>query len=563
MTNKATSAQHVTKRGIDLLDDPLLNKGAAFPESERDAFGVRGLVPPHVETLEDQCARAKSALDEVDAPIQKYLRLRQMQDDNEVLFYKLISEHLTEILPLIYTPTVGEGCEEFSRHWEHPRGLFLSPPDQSKLDDIFADPRFDEVEVIVVSDGERILGLGDQGANGMGIPIGKLSLYTACGGIEPSRTLPILLDTGTDNEERRNDPRYIGWRHERVRGKEYDEFVEAFVCAVKKRWPHVLLQWEDFARANALRLLERYKDRLCTFNDDVQGTAAVAAGTLLAASKAKGEGLSDQVVVIFGAGSAGCGIGRLILRLMQDEGLSEAEARARFYAMDANGLVLDDADLQGFQKPFARSRDDISDWGCADKDRIDLIDVLRNIKATVLLGTSGQAGAFDKSCVTEMAAKVERPIILPLSNPVSKSEARPQDIVDWTDGKAMIGTGSPFDPVKVGGKTYTVDQTNNAYVFPGVGLGVLAARASRVSEQMFVAAAKALAQTAQTSTEGPGHMLQPTSELRRVAVEIAKAVARSAVAEGLAVAQAVGGAALEDEVEARMWHPVYREFKTE
>ncbi|TYC64067.1 NAD-dependent malic enzyme [Stappia sp. BW2] len=563
MTNKTNSAQRVTKRGIDLLDDPLLNKGTAFREDERDAFGVRGLVPPHVETLEDQCARAKIALDEVDVPIQKYLRLRQMQDDNEVLFYKLISEHLTEILPLIYTPTVGEGCEEFSRHWEHPRGLFLSPPDQSKLDDIFADPRFDAVEVIVVSDGERILGLGDQGANGMGIPIGKLSLYTACGGIDPNKTLPILLDTGTDNEDRRNDPRYIGWRHARVRGEEYDDFVEAFVTAVKKRWPHVLLQWEDFARGNALRLLERYKDHLCTFNDDVQGTAAVAAGTLLAASKAKGEGLGDQVVVIFGAGSAGCGIGRLILRLMQDEGLSEAEARARFYAMDANGLVLDDADLQDFQKPFARSRDDIADWKCADKDRIDLIDVLRNIKATVLLGTSGQAGAFDQSCITEMASKVERPVILPLSNPVSKSEARPQDIVDWTDGKAMIGTGSPFDPVKIGGKSYTVDQTNNAYVFPGVGLGVLAARATRVSEQMFVAAAKALAQTAKTSTEGPGHMLPPTSELRRVAVEIAKAVARSAVAEGLAEAQAVGGAALDDEVEARMWHPVYRDFKAE
>lgn len=547
----------LAKRGTDLLDDPLLNRGTAFTEEERDAYGLRGLLPPHVETLEDQVLRAKSAVDAVDKPLNKYLRLRQVQDTNEVLFYKLVTDHLPEMLPLIYTPTVGEGCQEFSRHWGHPRGLFLSPPDQDRLDAILAEPRLDAVEVIVVSDGERILGLGDQGANGMGIPIGKLSLYSALAGVDPAKTLPILLDTGTDNAERRDDPRYIGWRHERVRGKRYDDFVDAFVTAVRKRWPHVLLQWEDFARPNALRLLDRYRDRLCTFNDDVQGTAAVAAGTLLAAAKARGERLGDQTVVIFGAGSAGCGIGRMLIRLMQDEGLSAAEAAARFYVLDSDGLVVEDGDPKDFQKPFARKRAELADWKGGGKARIDLIDVVRNIEATVLLGTSGQGGAFDRACVQEMAGKVARPIIMPLSNPATKAEATPQDLFDWTEGRALIATGSPFDPVRSGHHSYTVDQTNNAYIFPGVGLGVLAARAERVTDGMFTAAARVLSEAAKISTAGPGHMLPPIAELGEVAVIVARAVARAAVADGVARARATGGAALDAEIAARRWHPAY------
>ncbi|MDA3920443.1 MAG: NAD-dependent malic enzyme [Salinisphaera sp.] len=552
----------VDKDSVDLLTDPLLNKGTAFPDDERDAFSLHGLLPPHHGDMDDQIERRLSSVRAVNDDLQKYLQLRSLQDSNETLFYALVERNLEEMLPLVYTPTVGRGCQEFSHHFQHPRGLFVSYPIRDRIDDMLAHSRFDNVRVIVVSDGERILGLGDQGAGGMGIPIGKLSLYTGCAGIDPATTLPVLLDTGTDNQELLDDPLYIGWRHERVRGDDYDEFVDAFVAAVKKRWPHVLLQFEDFAQRNALRLLERYRDDLCTFNDDIQGTAAVAAGTLLAAARATGNKLTDQTIVIFGAGSAGCGIARLIVALMVEDGLSEDEARQRFYAIDKPGLLVDDNDdLKDFQKPFARAQDDLSDWEIADdsEDGIQLIDVVKNAHPTVLLGVSGQQNAFDEEVLKAMAEHVERPIIMPLSNPVDNCEATPENVLDATDGKALICTGSPFDPVQIDGTQYTVDQTNNSYIFPGVGLGLLAVKARYVSDGLFTAAARALGDAADVNTDGPGHLLPPINELRDVAATIARVVALKARGENLC--ESFADDALEQMIDDCRWRPVYRAYR--
>ena len=492
--------------------------------------------------------------------LERYLFLSELQDVNETLFYALLTRNLAELLPLVYTPTVGEGCQEFSHYWQYPRGLFLSWPHRDTITEIIAHPRYDRVEIIVVSDGERILGLGDQGAGGMGIPIGKLSLYTACAGIDPAATLPILLDVGTDNQERLADPLYIGWRHERVRGADYDDFVESFVTAVQARWPHVLLQWEDFARANAGRLLARYRDRLLTFNDDIQGTAAVAAGALLAAVKVTGVPLTEQRIAIVGAGSAGCGIAALLLRVMIDAGLSEKEARGRFYAIDRDGLLVEGMKgILDFQAPFAQRAESVAGWPREHPDKIGLLAVVQNAKPTVLIGVSAQGGIFTETVIRAMAASVERPIVFPLSNPTSCAEAVPQDLTAWTEGRAVIGTGSPFPPVAWGGKSMTVAQTNNAYVFPGMGLGVLAVKARRVSDGMFAVAAKALANASPAMRDSGASLLPPVSELRSVAVTIAKAVAQQARAEGLCAP--FDDAELPAKIAAKMWEPVYRPYR--
>ena len=401
MTNEGPTAQadlvETELEGTALLTNPMLNKGTAFTDEERTAFALHGLLPPHVGTLEVQSARRLQAVRKLASDLDRYVFLRGLQDANETLFYAVLTQNLEEMLPLVYTPTVGEGCQTFSHYWHYPRGLFLSWPQRDRIKEILAHPRFDKVEAIVVSDGERILGLGDQGADGMGIPIGKLSLYTACAGLHPSTTLPILLDVGTDNRERLADPVYIGWRHERVRGQDYDDFVESFVTAVLERWPHALLQWEDFARANAGRMLQRYRDRLCTFNDDIQGTAAVAAGTLLAAVKVTGQPIRDQRIAIVGAGSAGIGIANLLLRVMIDAGLPEAEARQRFYAIDRDGLLVEGMPgVLDFQRPFAQSPAAVSHWRREYADTIGLADVVANAKPTVLIGVSGQPGIFSR-----------------------------------------------------------------------------------------------------------------------------------------------------------------------
>jgi malate dehydrogenase (oxaloacetate-decarboxylating) len=564
MTGEGPTAQadlvETELEGTALLTNPMLNKGTAFTDEERTAFALHGLLPPHVGTLEVQSARRLQAMRKLAGDLDRYVFLRGLQDANETLFYAVLTQNLEEMLPLVYTPTVGEGCQTFSHYWHYPRGLFLSWPQRGRIKEILAHPRFDKVEAIVVSDGERILGLGDQGADGMGIPIGKLSLYTACAGLYPSTTLPVLLDVGTDNKERLADPIYIGWRHERVRGPDYDDFVESFVNAVLERWPHALLQWEDFARANAGRLLQRYRDRLCTFNDDIQGTAAVAAGALLAAVKVTGQPIRDQRIAIVGAGSAGIGIANLLLRVVIDAGLREAEARRRFYAIDRDGLIIEG--MQGvldFQRPFAQSRAAVANWRRAAGDAIGLADVVANANPTVLIGVSGQPGIFAENIIRNMASTVARPIIFPLSNPTSRSEATPQDLTAWTEGRAVIGTGSPFPPVVRDGRSFAVDQTNNAYVFPGIGLGVLAIRARRVTDGMFVAAAKVLAEVSPAALDAHASLLPPVSQLRGVAFAVAKAVAFEARAEGQC--EPFDDEELDGLIARKMWNPVYRPYR--
>jgi malate dehydrogenase (oxaloacetate-decarboxylating) len=548
--------------GYDLVNKPLLNKGMAFSDRERGIFRLHGLFPPHIATMDEQIERRLRVMRAFSTDFERYAFLRDLQDTNETLFYAVLVRHLDELLPLVYTPTVGEGCQHFSEIWRKPRGIFLSFPNKHRIREILADPLFDRVRVIVVSDGERILGLGDQGAGGMGIPIGKLSLYTGCAGIHPDLTLPILLDVGTNNRERLDNPLYIGWRHERVVGAEYDAFVEEFVDAVAERWPNVLLQWEDFAGSNASRLLAKYRDRLCTFNDDIQGTAAIAAGTLLAAINVTGVKLTEQRIAVLGAGSAGCGIASLLLRAMIDAGLSEAQARKSFFLVDRNGLLVEGMEgITPAQVPFVQQHDAVSGWSLDKPNQIGLLDVVRNAKPTVLIGVSGQAGAFTEPVVRAMAQGVERPVIFPLSNPTSRSEAIPQQLIEWTEGHALVGTGSPFPPAQWQGKLIPIDQTNNSYVFPGVGLGVLAVNAKRVTEAMLMVAGKAVASMSPTVHDRNGRLLPPVDQLRAVSMAVAKAVAIQAQADG--VAEACDEATLNQRINAIVWEPKYRPYELE
>jgi malate dehydrogenase (oxaloacetate-decarboxylating) len=550
----------VTLTGQSLINDPVLNKGTAFTEIERNLFCLNGLLPPLVGTLDDQIARRMKMLRGLPTDLQRYAFLRELQDTNETLFYAVLQRHFEELLPIVYTPTVGEACERFSDIWRKPRGVFLSYADRGRIRNILADPRYDKVRVIVVTDGERTLGLGDQGAGGMGISIGKTVLYTACGGIPPDETLPIVLDVGTDNKQRLNDPLYVGWKHARIRGDDYDAFVEEFVSAVSERWPDALLQWEDFVGTNASRLLVRYRDRLCTFNDDLQSTAAVVGATLIAAVEVKTQPLCDQRIVLFGAGSAGCGIGKLLLELMIEDGLTEGEARKRFFALDRQGLLLvETPDTTPAQTPFLQAKAAVAGWSLETPGRISLLDVIRHAKPTVLIGTSGLANAFDEEVVRTMAAYVDRPIILPLSNPTSNSEAAPRDLIAWTDGRALIATGSPFAPVLRSGRMIEIDQTNSCYIFPGVGLGILASGARRVSDAMFRVASRTVAELSPAAGGENDRLLPLQSALRSTAISVAKAVARQAQIEGHADACPPG--ILDSVIETYCWEPRYREYE--
>jgi len=530
-----TKSLQVALAGIDLINSPRLNKGTAFDPRERTEFGLHGLLPPHVGTLELQAQRREHALDALTTDFKKYTFLRDLEDANETLFHALLARDLEKMLPLVYTPTVGEGCQRFSEIWRKPRGLFLSYPNKDRIAEIFAHARYDQVRCIVVSDGERILGLGDQGAGGMGIPIGKLALYTALGGIHPERCLPILLDVGTDNQALLDHPLYIGWRHPRVRGDDYDAFVDTFITEVQRRWPHVLLQWEDFAGANASRLLARYRDQLCTFNDDIQGTAAIAVATVMSAINVTGVPLADQRIVVVGFGSAGLGITNMLAQLMRDHGV--ADPASRFYAVDRFGLVTDDQELRPEQLAYARKLGELG--------RLGLEGVVRAVKPTVLIGVSGQAGAFTEGAVREMARHAARPVIFPLSNPTSRSEATPADLARWTDGRALVGTGSPFP-----GAT----QTNNSYIFPGLALGIIASRARRVTDAMIMAAANELTQHVPTRTDKRGALLPPIGQSRPLARALALAVGRQAIRDGQAeLAEPELAQAIDDHV----WDSIY------
>ncbi|MCR9215420.1 MAG: NAD-dependent malic enzyme [Proteobacteria bacterium] len=543
--------------GIDRLLEPVLNKGTAFSLEERETYGLLGLLPPHIESLEEQTDRAYEALKAKDTDLERHIYLRALQDNNEVLFYSLVISHIQEMMPLIYTPVVGAACEQFSEIYRRPRGLFVSYPHRDEIDKILDNAINDEVEAIVVTDGERILGLGDQGAGGMGIPIGKLALYTAAGGVNPAKTLPILLDAGTNNQERLNDPLYIGWRHERVTGDDYFDFVDKFVQAVKKKWPNVLLQFEDFAQDHAEPLLERYRDQLCTYNDDIQGTAAVAAGTLMAACKILDTPLKSLNVVFVGAGSAGAGIAEQLIRIMADEGLSDAEARKQIFMVDRYGLLHDEmTGLMDFQKRLAQEQRTVSDWASADDGTISLLDVVKNAKPAIMIGVSGQKGLFTEEVVREMASHVTRPILFPLSNPTSRAEAVPEDLLNWTDGRALVATGSPFDPVVLeDGSSHPIAQSNNTYIFPGIGLGVIASSATRVTDAMFMASVRALAELSPALKDSSSPLLPPIADIRSVSRAIAKAVGLQAQADG--VAPKSSEAELEALIEKNYWEPVY------
>ena len=541
---------------MDLLDTPVWNKGTAFDDHERGALGLHGLLPPQVESLEEQSVRAYEAFNTEKTDLGHHIYLRQLQDSNETLFYRLMFDHIEEMMPIVYTPTVGLACQQFSHIYRRPRGLIVSYPLRNSIAEVLRNRPNPEVDVIVVTDGERILGLGDQGVGGLGIPIGKLSLYSLIGGIHPSRTLPIVLDVGTNNQERLNDPEYLGWRHERVRGQEYLDFVDRFVQAVKQELPHTCLQWEDFATPNARPLLVRYQNELLTFNDDVQGTAAVVLGAVAGASKVAGKSFKEHQIVFVGAGSAAIGVADYLRVALVEEGLSENEARARFWIVDKDGLLNSDRqELSDEQKSYARDRNEIAAWPRNQHGQVGLAEVISKVDATVLIGLSTVKGIFTESIVREIARKTERPIIFPLSNPTSHSEAEPSDLLAWTEGRALVATGSPFAPVKYGGKSIEIAQCNNVFIFPAVGLGLLASQARRVTDKMMLAGAKALGDHSPALRDPAASLLPSVRTIREVALEIAYAVALKAQEEGLAPAREPE--VLRREVVENQWTPEY------
>src|ERR1051326_1048225 len=543
------------------LEMPMLNKGSAFPEDERRELGLLGLLPFHVSSIEQQLERAYANYRAKQSDLERYVFLTALQDRNETLFYRLVLKHITEMMPIIYTPTVGLGCQQYSHVFRRPRGLYISYPYRNEISSLLANAPYENVEVIVVTDGERILGLGDLGVGGMGIPVGKLSLYTLCAGIHPQTTLPILLDVGTNNPELRADPLYLGWRHERVRGPEYDQFIEAFVNAVAEKFPHALLQWEDFAKHNAGRLLERYRDRLCTFNDDIQGTGAVTLAGLLAAMSVTGSQLKEQRIAILGAGSSAIGIADQIVAAMRREGANESEARSGLWLIDSRGLIHSNRNnLEAAKQPFAKSIDTLTEWKLAQPGVFTFKDVVQNARPTILIGTSAQAGAFTEEIVRAVAQNTARTVIFPLSNPTSKSEANPIDILNWTDGRALVATGSPFASISFREKTIQIGQCNNAFIFPGVGLGVLASGARRVANEMFTAAALALSKQSPARKDKSAPLYPPLEEVRTVSRNVAFAVASEAQRLGLAEESTPDE--LMRRIDKKMWEPHYQGFAT-
>lgn len=553
------SPLYIHHAGPALIETPLLNKGTAFSKVERTNFNLMGLLPPRYESIEEQVERAYLQYSSFKEAINKHIYLRNIQDSNETLFFKLLNRHIEEMMPIIYTPTVGEACERFSDIYRSNRGLFVSYTERDQMDDILRNATKRNVKVIVVTDGERILGLGDQGMGGMGIPIGKLSLYTACGGISPAYTLPITLDVGTNNEKLLNDPMYMGERHKRISQSSYDEFVDQFIVAAQKRWPGVMIQFEDFAQPNAMPLLKRYRDNVCCFNDDIQGTAAVAVGTLLAACRKKGEKLSEQNVVFVGSGSAGCGIAEQIILQMISEGLTDKQARGQVFMMDRFGLLTQGmTGLREFQEALVQDSTNLADWSI-DGEYASLVEVMLNAKPGILIGVSGVPGLFTEEAIKAMHKGNKTPIVFPLSNPIKQIEARPEQIIEWTDGDVICASGSPFDPVQYKGKSYHIAQCNNAYIFPGIGLGVLAVKAKIISDEMLMATSVTLADSSPVVNTGDGNLLPNLKDLPELSKTIAFNVAKIAMEQGHALT--ISDEELRARIEKGFWLPEYRPYK--
>jgi malic enzyme len=552
----------VPHRGKELLLNPLTNKGTAFTQHERDELGLHGLVPPAVCTIQQQMQRTYENFQAKTTNIEKFIYLTSLHDRNETLFYRLVLEHIDEMMPVVYTPVVGEACQRYSHIYRRARGLYIGHEQQDRIEEILENAEIPNPSVIVVTDGERILGLGDQGAGGMGIPIGKLCLYTLCAGVSPYSTLPITLDVGTNNQERLNDPLYLGMRHERVRGEAYQRFIDAFVAAIKEVFPQVVLQWEDFLKENALRQLARFRDQLCTFNDDIQGTAGVVLTGLLSALRITGRTMRDQRVVFAGAGASAQGISDLLVAAFLEDGLSREEAIRRIWTTDSRGLVTRDrSGLEEFKATYARSPEETAGFACQNRSRITLVETIANARPTMLIGTSATPGIFDEPVVRTMAQVNPRPIIFPLSNPTSKAECTPEDALRWSEGRAIVATGSPFAPVTYEGRRHRIGQCNNAFVFPGVGLGLTISRARRVTEGMFLEAAKALAAKVTPDDLAEGAVYPQLSRIRECSFAVTCATIRRAVREGHADADILDH--LEQTVERAMWFPEYMPIRYE
>ncbi|OTZ72058.1 NAD-dependent malic enzyme [Bacillus thuringiensis serovar kyushuensis] len=559
-TVASNGALETTLRGAEVLSTPLLNKGVAFTQNEREELGLKGLLPPAVLTLEEQARRAYEQFSSQPDDLLKNVYLTALHDRNEVLFYRILTDHLREMLPIVYTPTVGVAIQRYSHEYRKPRGVYLSINDPSGIEEAFTNigATAENIDLVVVTDGEGILGIGDWGVGGINIAIGKLAVYTAAVGIDPSRVLPVILDVGTNREELLNNPFYIGNRHPRITGEAYDEFIDTFVQAVNKQFPKALLHWEDFSSRNARKILDKYRHDVCTFNDDIQGTGAVSLAAVLSAVKASGVPLSEHRVVVFGAGTAGIGIADQVRDAMVRVGVSEEESYKRFWCIDRNGLVTDNMeDLLDFQIPYARKEAEVSEW--KENDVIGLVEVVKHVKPTILIGTSTVAGAFKEEIIKEMASHVERPIILPMSNPTPLAEAKPADLIEWTEGRALVATGSPFEPVTYNGVTYVIGQSNNALIFPGLGLGTIVVRASVMTDGMFAAAAEAVASMVDTSQPG-APILPEVEELRNISEMVAIEVAKVAVAEGVARVN-LSDNDIKMAVQEAMWKPEYRQIK--
>ena len=549
------------QEGTDLLHNPVLNKGTAFTEEERHEFGLVGLLPPHISTLDEQVDRVYENYRHKENNLEKYVHLRALQDRNETLFYALVSRHVEEMIPIIYTPTVGEAVQKLSHIYRNARGLWVSPENIDMMESMAAHLPSQDIKVIVVTDNQGILGIGDQGAGGINIPIGKLSLYTLGAGVAPHACLPISLDVGTDNEALLNDPLYLGHKHKRYTGKAYDAFIDQFVTKVKKLYPNALLQWEDFSKQNAFSNLDRFRDKVFSFNDDVQGTGAVVAAGILGAMKIIDEKIGRQKFLVHGAGAGGLGVARQIRNtLMQIDGISKNEAEQQIYVVDSRGLLVNDREsIEDYKKDFAKPRGEVSGWRVDNQERISLEEVIENGKITVLLGLSGQPGCFTRQVVEKMIANSPHPLIFPLSNPTSKCEALPKDIFAWSSSRAIVATGSPFSDVTQDGRRYIIGQGNNVFIFPGVGLGAIAANATTITDEMFTAAATRLSEMMPSDAKSTHAVFPRISDLHKVSEQVARAVYDAAVKGG--VAQVSSDADPTEEIRRRMWKPLYIPFK--